>query len=155
MAELLDRKYEAYLRQASCDEIVFSDELKRSLLASATATSGMSNIVSRLLAQNGEARSLLTEEIEGRFHGRPYRELRAYYVEGQTGRLLLGLLENTGSPHSMKIEALREAQKTSDVSRLVSNLQSVKGLSINKPVLVPSDDYLVQRHSRAIVLERG
>lgn len=54
----------------------------------------------------------------------------------------------------MKIEALREAQKTSDVSALVSNLQGVKGLEVNKPVMIPQADYVIQKYSRAIVLER-
>ncbi len=68
--------------------------------------------------------------------------------------LLIGILENTGSPNAMKMEALREAQKTSDVSALVTNLQNVKGLVVNRPVFMPGDDYKLQAHSRAIILER-
>jgi voltage-gated potassium channel len=80
-------------------------------------------------------------------------ELRSHVAEAHN-RVLLGILENTGSPQSMKLEALREAQKTSDVSMLVTNLQSVKGMAVNRPVFIPADDYVIQRHSRAIVLER-
>ena len=54
----------------------------------------------------------------------------------------------------MKIEALRNAQKTSDVSKLVANLQGVKGLEVNKPVFLPPDDYGLNKHALAIVLER-
>ena len=68
--------------------------------------------------------------------------------------VLLGILENTGSPNRIKIEALRAAQKTSDVSKLVNNLQKVKGLEINKPVLIPEDEYMLQRYAKAIILEK-
>ncbi|HUZ18151.1 MAG TPA: ion channel [Spirochaetia bacterium] len=153
VAELLDRKYESYLRQANCDEIVFTTDIQRSILANASATNGMSHIVEEMLFRKENAATLATIEIDGRFFGRPYGELRTH-LNGLDTCVPLGLLENTGSPHTMKLEALRDAQKTSDVSMLVTNLQSVKGLSVNKPVLAPHDDYVVQRHSRAIVLER-
>ena len=65
---------------------------------------------------------------------------------------IIGLLVNTGSPNAMKIEALREAQKTSDVSQLIADMQKVKGLEVNQPLLLPDDDLQIQRHSRAIVL---
>ena len=68
--------------------------------------------------------------------------------------MLLGVLENTGSPNRMKIEALREAQKTSDVSQLITNLQKVKGLEVNRPLFLPADDHPIQRYTQAIVLER-
>jgi len=68
--------------------------------------------------------------------------------------LLIGILSNTGSPNAMKIEALRDAQKTSDVSQLISNMQKVKGLEVNQPVLLPPDDFTIQKHAMAIVLER-
>ena len=52
------------------------------------------------------------------------------------------------------MEALREAQKTSDVSMLISNLHDAKDLEVNKPVLIPGDDYAIQKNSMGIILER-
>jgi voltage-gated potassium channel len=153
VAELLDRKYENYLRQAACEEIIFMNDLNRSIIANSSATNGMSHIVHDLLAYDEAAARLSTIEIEAQFFGGPYVELRSHVAEAHN-RVLLGILENTGSPQSMKLEALREAQKTSDVSMLVTNLQSVKGMAVNRPVFIPADDYVIQRHSRAIVLER-
>ena len=49
--------------------------------------------------------------------------------------ILIGLLENTGNFYARKKEALNEAQKTADISRLVGNLQTVKELKANTPVL--------------------
>jgi voltage-gated potassium channel len=84
--------------------------------------------------------------------GRPLGNTKRSWADQQN--LLLGILENTGSPRGMKLEALREAQKTSDVSLLVNNLQKAKGLEVNKPVFLPADDYIIQPHSKAIVLEK-
>ncbi len=154
VAELLDRKYENYLRQAMCEEIIFINDLNRSIIANASATNGMSHIVRDLLAHGEQATRLSTIEIDPAFVGGSYQELKSH-VSQTNHRVLLGILENTGSPHSMKLEALRDAQKTSDVSMLVTNLQSVKGMAVNRPVFIPADDYVIQRHSRAIVLERA
>ena len=61
---------------------------------------------------------------------------------------------NTGSPNKMKREALREAQKTPDISKLVANLKDVKDLLINNPVLLPNDDYVIKNNSMGIILTR-
>ena len=55
----------------------------------------------------------------------------------------------------MKMDALREAQKTTDISKLVQNLKDVKEMSVNNPVFAPSDDYIIKKHSMAIILERA
>lgn len=151
-AELLDKKYENYLKQAMCDEIIFSRDLSRRMIASTTVINGMSHIVYSMLSSETNSK-LNTLGIPGEYHGKTYGEYRAAFSE-RDNSILIGILENTGSPHRVKMEALREAQKTSDVSKLVTNLQKVKGLEVNRPVLVPPDDYVLQQHSKAIVLER-
>lgn len=151
-AEVLDRKFETYLRHAMCDEILFSRDFSRQMLASTSATNGMSHIVHELLAQEGNS-LLTTRVIPERFVSASYGDFRKEFGETED-RILLGLLENTGTPGRMKLEALREAQKTADVSKLVTNLQKVKDLEVNRPVLLPPPTYHIQRHSLAIVLER-
>lgn len=152
--ELLDKKYENYLKQAMCDEIIYTRDFGRRMIAGSTALNGISHILYELLSQEREQSRLVTCEIPKEFLGKPYKEYRTAY-EAFKDTILIGILENTGSPNAMKIEALREAQKTSDVSRLVNNLQRVKQLEVNRPMLVPPDDYIIQRYSRAILLERG
>lgn len=152
-AEILDKKFESYLKQAMCDEILFSRDFSRRMLASSSATNGMSHIIYELLSQEGQSGSqLATWDIPEAYVGKTFGEYRRSI--GRDDRLILGLLENTGSPSRMKIESLREAQKTSDVSKLITNLQKVKGLETNKPVFLPPDDYQIQNYSLAIVLER-
>lgn len=151
-AELLDKKYENYLKQAMCDEIMFSRDFSRRMIATTTAINGMSHIVYSMLSSETNSK-LNTHGIPGEYLGKTYGEYKATFT-ARDNSILIGVLENTGSPHRVKIEALREAQKTSDVSQLVNNLQKVKGLETNLPVLVPPDDYVLQQHSKAIVLER-
>jgi len=151
-AELLDRKYESYLKHAGCDEIIFSRDLSRRILSRSSVTNGMSHIIQDLLAgENGSAR-LSTAAIPREYVGKSYSQYRSGFQTAENS-ILLGILENTGTPNRMKMEALRNAQKTSDVSALVSNLQKVKELEVNRPLFVPPDDYLIQPHSMAIVLE--
>ena len=153
-AEVLDRKYESYLRHVQCDEILFSRDFARQMIASSSATNGLSHIIHELLGQGRTGSRLVTLAIPSDFVSRTYGEYRQSQPDSSGRRLLIGLLTNTGSPNALKIEALREAQKTSDVSRLIANMQKVKGLEVNQPVLLPPDDYEIQKHSMAIVLER-
>ncbi|NBF38830.1 MAG: transporter [Spirochaetes bacterium] len=152
-AEVLDRKFESYLKHANCDEILFSRDFSRQMLASTSATNGMSHIIHELLSHENTDSRLSTEAIPERYIGRLFKEFRSEF-ERPSRRVVLGVLENTGTPTRMKMEALREAQKTSDVSQLITNLQKVKGLEVNRPVFLPPDDYQLQQHSLAIVLER-
>ena len=151
-AELLDKKYESYLNQAMCDEILLSRDFGRQMLASTSVTNGMSHIIYDLLSQSGGSSRLSTEAIPQEFVDQTYSALREHVQRAD--RVLLGILENTGSPTRMKVEALRAAQKTSDVSRLITNLQKVKGLEVNKPRFLPPDDYPIGRYSQMIFLER-
>jgi voltage-gated potassium channel len=152
-AELLDKKYEHYLKQAMCDEIILIRDYDRLLLANASATSGISHVLHTLLDVERGGSKLTTARIPDRFVGKPYSDYR-HYVETRGSALSLGILENTGSPNKIKMQALREAQKTSDVSRLVSNLTAVKMMEANRPLLLPAEGYTIQENSRGIVLEK-
>ena len=128
-AELLDKKYEQNLKQASCDEILLSREMAKNIIANATMSQGMSHILNELLS--GANTFLKTMEIPSKFIGQEYVEFLKEV--GKTGLVVLGVLENAVPVNIMKMEALREAQKTTDISRLVQNLQDVKEMSVNNP----------------------
>jgi voltage-gated potassium channel len=151
--ELLDQKYEHYLKQAMCDEIILIRDYGRLLLANSSTKNGISHIFHSLLHSDAGGARINTCIIPGEYVGRPYSDFKAY-IDSTRSQITLGILENTGSPNRMKMEALREAQKTSDVSRLVTNLTEVKNLEVNRPVLQPKDDYIVPRNAMGIVLER-
>lgn len=151
-AEVLDKKYQSYLKQAMCDEILFSRDFSRQMLANTSATNGMSHIIYDLLTQSGGTSRLTTEPVPENVINKTYSDLKLHFQSAD--RVLLGVLENTGSPNRMKVEALRDAQKTADVSKLITNLQKVKGLEVNQPLFLPTDDHPIQRYTQAIVLER-
>jgi voltage-gated potassium channel len=148
-AELIDVKFEKYLKLANCDEIILTREYSRELLANAATSSGISHIAAELL--DPERRGLATVEFQNIFVGKTFRDLQEYYRDS-FGDIVIGLLENTGKIYYRKKEALSEAQKTPDISKLVENLQMVKQLYPNKPVINPGDEYIVKKNSRAIVI---
>ena len=106
-AEILDRKYESYLKHVQCDEILFSRDFARQMLASSSATNGLSHVVQDLLGQGESGSRLQTFDIPLTFVNGPYSEFRKSLADNCTNRLLLGVLVNTGSPNAMKMEALR------------------------------------------------
>ncbi|MCK5267744.1 MAG: potassium channel protein [Spirochaetes bacterium] len=152
-AELLDRKFENYIKEAMCDEIIFSRNFNRKIIAKSSSVKGISNILYQIIDQKTGQSGIITEEIENEYINEPFLKLKTAN-ESLKNRILLGILENTGSPYKMKVDFLREAQKTANVSKLVNNLQEVKGMEVNNPVLIPDDDYVIQKYSRLIFLER-
>lgn len=150
-AEIVDEKFERYLRFSNCDEIILSTEYNRSIIANASAGSGISHVISELLNVNADV-SISTQDVPEKFIGKTFGELFDFYL-GRNRRILIGILENTGNFYSRKTEAIREAQKTPDISKLVDNLKEVKQLVANMPIINPPADYLLNRHSKAIIIE--
>ncbi len=148
--ELIDSKFKRYLENVHCDEIILSREYNRILLANATSASGIAHIVQDLLDVEGGR--LITKSFPFRFVGDTFANLSKYFLEAEKG-ILIGMLENTGNIFQRKREALREAQKTPDISRLVSNLQEVKELRGNLPVFNPGPEYQIKTYSRAILIQ--
>ena len=150
-AELLDSKFERYLTTANCDEIILTSDYSRSLIANASTGSGISHVVNELLDVNTKV-SLATVIPPKEFIGKKYSDLSAFYAK-QENIILIGILENTGNFHARKMEAIEQAQKTPDISTLVDSLKSVKMMIANKPVLNPGPDYIIGKHSKAIIIE--
>lgn len=152
-AEVLDTKFEKYLKLSHCDEILLSRDFMRRMLASASSGTGLSHVINALLAKTHETQ-LITCELPAGFVGKTYSELRDhFYLSGSVQ--LIGLLENTGNILDRKNEALRDAQKNPDISTLIPNLKTVKTLKANTPVINPPGTYIIVRYTRAIVIAAG
>ncbi len=151
-AEVIDSKYDEHLKLAKCDDVILSREYSRFLLVSATVSEGISRVLHEMLDLS-DLKGLQTTRIPAEFIGRSFSELRLHMQS--SGRLLLGVLENTGRAIEIKRQALRDAQKTAFVNTLVDNLKRVKTMVPNRPVLNPEDTYVVREGSLAIVLGRG
>lgn len=152
-AEMINRKYETNLKQAMCDEILFKREVSQKILSYSSVENGMGHIFFDLLSQNDKGSRIRTISIDKKYINRAFSDYKE--ENSSPSCITLGLLENTGSPNFMKLEALRAAQKTTNVSLLVDNLKSVKDLEVNKPVFAPDDQYIIKNHTLAIVLERS
>ncbi len=151
-AELLDKKFETYLQNAHVDEIIYSNEYSRALLANASAATGIAKVLNILLDAHSP-NILCTREIPENFVGKTFKELRNYF-EDIHHAIVLGILENIGNFYDRKREALKEAQKTPDISKLVKNLAQVKEMENNRPFLNPPEDYKVPENAHAILIER-
>jgi voltage-gated potassium channel len=150
-AEILDSKFEHYLRTADCDEIILSSDYNRALIANASAASGISHVISELINVNADV-TIATHEIPVEFIGSTYNDLFSYFLQRDRS-LLIGILENTGNFYKRKTEAIREAQKTPDISTLVDNLKEVKTLAANQPFINPQPEYILKKHCKAIIIE--
>jgi voltage-gated potassium channel len=149
-AELLNRSYERYLKMAMCDEIIYSKEYSRVLLANASNSVGIPHIIYELLDVFTGA-NLVTREIPAGFKGKPYGEYRRHSASNEHD-ILVGVLENTGTIYEMKQFSLREAQKTADMAQLVDNLKKTKNIVGNLPNINPPAEYIIPENSMAIFI---
>jgi voltage-gated potassium channel len=148
--ELVDAKFERYLQSVHCEEVFLARKHNRILLANASGASGVSHIIRDIL--DIDRHRLATTEFPARFVGDTFGNLSQHYMEAERS-ILIGVLENTGNIYQRKKDALRQAQKTTDISRLVANLQEVKRLKGNEPVFNPGPDYEIKPYSRAILIK--
>jgi len=86
-AELLDMKYERYLVGAHVDEIIYTNEYSRLILAISSDSAGISRVVNDILDMNTEAR-LCTTPFPEEFVGKPYYDLRVFFNETRGANLL-------------------------------------------------------------------
>ncbi len=152
-AEIYDSKFEKYLKLSYCDEIILSRDYSRIMLANASSTTGVSHVINQVIDVNSDTPIKVVDLPDG-FIGKKYGEL-SEYSHKKKEFLLVGLLENTGNIFQRKREALKEAQKTPDISKLVDNLQNVKNIKPNEPVINPEYDYEIKRHSKMIIIPKN
>lgn len=151
-AELLDKKFEPYLQNAHVDEIIYSSEYSRALLANASASTGITKVLNVLLDTKSE-NLLCTKPVPQEYIGKPFKDLRDG-IEDTHHCIVLGILENIGNYYDRKKEALKEAQKTPDISKLVRNLATVKEMENNRPHLNPPEDYPIPGNAHVILIEK-
>ncbi len=145
-AEIIDTKFERHLSVAHCDEVILTTDYERSFIVSASSGTGLSHVLYELINESSDD-GLVISDINKSFIGKTYREYRRSLTGG---KVLIGLLENTGNFYNRRREALSEAQKTTNIQEIVSNLKRLKKLKSNLPVLTPPDEYIIKPNSRGI-----
>jgi voltage-gated potassium channel len=150
-AEIIDPTLDHYLKMAGVGEIIYSREYSRLLLGSASSGTGLVNVFHDLVDPRSGA-FITTQPIPELFHEKPYGTFRSEFQGLHKDMLVIGILENTGNPHTIKESAFREAQKTPSIGRLIENLKTVKSLRCNNPIFHPRDDFKIGKGAAAIVL---
>lgn len=151
-AELMDGKFQNHLEMAHCDEVILTQDYEHSLLATASSGQGYSNVIRSLISDDADT-GILIDDIPLSFIGKTYKEYEDHlWNAGNPGGVLVGLLLNTGNFHQRRKEALREAQKNPDFKKIISDLQKVKTLKSNEPVLTPPADMVIQKNTKAILV---
>ena len=151
-AELLETRFEKYLRIAHCDEILITREYFRAIVASASLGVGLSQVISSLICRDSGV-AINAINIPEEFIDKPYKEFRDF-LYNNSKILLIGILENTGNILLRKQEALQQAQKNADLAKAIPELRNVKSLLGNNPILHPDDTYIITRFCRGIIIER-
>lgn len=151
-AEILDAQMDHYLRLAHVNEIIYSREYSRMLVALASTGTGVTNVFHDLMSAHSP-HFICTQDIPDSFVNKTYGELVKHFETHHADREVIGLLENSGNSHVAKEKAIRRAQHTSNISELVSNLHAVKALRFNQPKFCLPPDYKIEEGCMAIVIE--
>ncbi len=95
-AELMDSKYERYLRFSNCDEIILSSQYNKLLIANASAGSGISHVVNELLDVN-VGPNINTVDFPKNFIGKEFSELRDHFRNKGNSILIEGNAVNVAT----------------------------------------------------------
>ena len=134
------------------NEIIYSREYSRLLLGNASGGTGITNIIFDLLDPRTST-VITTRSVPESAIGQAYTVFKPDFEKHHPESVVIGILENTGNAHRIKELALRQAQKTPDMNRLVQNLKAVKEIRCNRPVFNPGQNYSVPDGAMAIVIE--
>ncbi len=151
-AEILNPQLDYYLKMSGVGEIIYSREYSRLLIGKAAAGTGLSNIIYELLNPESDSQ-IKTIALEPTWFEREYGSLKIEFERIYPKMQVIGILENTGNIHRIKEQALREAQKTSDVDNFIKNLSAVKNLKCNNPIFNPSKTYIIKAGAAVIYIE--
>jgi len=147
-AEILDQRYEEALFQAKVEEIFLEDQFIKIMLANSTHGLGITKILSELI--NLDHSLIEISDIENKYVSHNFIELyKSFY---QPGKMIIGLLEDTGNHYARKSEKIHQAQIQSNKKGQVEELIKVKGLVPNQVVMSPPHDYRINPNSKLILI---
>ena len=150
IAELLDLSFTVYLKMANVDEIIYSREYSRILLANSVSSAGIAHVVYDLLDVQKDCK-LDALPISDQYVGKTFGEL-CHHLEEDEKIICIGVLENTGNLRALKKQALAEAQKSPEMRTVLAGLKHVREIEANIPKLNPGDDYILSANSRVVIL---
>lgn len=153
IAELIDIKFEKYLKAASVDEIIYTSEYSDALLANSLQQIGLTKAINDLLVKH-QTGILTTVPVPNHLAGANFKDVKDYFLKTEKS-LAIGLLENVGNLLERKKEAIRTAQKTASIKSLIDNLKVAKSIENNRSHLLPDEEYIVPDNSMAILITKN
>jgi len=146
IAEIINPKFESYLEKIGCDEIILSEEYNKYLISKAIIDPGISKVIGNLIMN--ENFKILTKE----YSNHTFKEVFNKLLEENI--ILIGIIENYGNVNKFKKEYIKEAEKSPDINELYKHIHNLKTIQTNKIIISPNSDYIIQKYSALIVIER-
>ena len=145
IAEIANPKFQVYLKKIHCDEIVLSKEYNSFLIAKSTLSPGVSKVIGELLKADNF--------YIIRYYGEKTTYKHLFETMLRDGKILIGIVENYGRAGEFIKEFIEEVKREAKyVSELAKYLEEIKHKELNKVILKPSDDYVVNKFCGLIIL---
>ena len=146
IAEIINPKFESYLEKIGCDEIILSEEYNKYLISKAIIDPGISKVIGNLI-MNENFKIVVRD-----YANYSFKEIFNKLLEENI--ILIGIIENYGNINKFKKEYIKEAEKSPDINELYKHIHNLKSLETNKIIISPNSDYIIQKYSALIVIER-
>jgi voltage-gated potassium channel len=90
--------------------------------------------------------------ITDNFENKSFKEVFETLLEKNI--ILIGIIENYGNINEFKKEYVKEAEKSPNINELYKQIHNLKNIQTNKIIISPNSNYVIQKHSALIVIER-
>jgi voltage-gated potassium channel len=122
-------------------------EYNKYLLSKAITDPGISRVIGNLI-KDKNFKIIYSEKI-----GITYKEMFDKML--QKNSLLIGVIENYGNLKQLKKEYVKEAEESPNIDELYNKIHALQNIEINKVILTPDNNYIIQPHTALIILEKG
>jgi len=147
IAEIINPKFESYLEKIGCDEIILSEEYNKYLISKAIIDPGISKVIGNLIMS--ENFKILEKHP---YENMSFKDTFDTLIEKNI--ILLGIIENYGNINRFKIEYIKEAEKSPNIDELYKQIHNLKNIKTNNIIISPKNDYIINKHSALIIIER-
>jgi voltage-gated potassium channel len=146
IAEINNPKFEKYLEKIECDEIILNEEYNKYLLSKAITDPGISQVIGNLI-KDKNFKIIHTPKISV-----TYKEIFDEML--QNNSLIIGVIENYGNLKQLKKEYIKEAEESPNIDKLYDKIHELQHIQLNKVILAPNNNYIIQKHTALIILEK-
>jgi len=148
IAEIINPKFESYLEKIGCDEIILSEEYNKYLISKAIIDPGISKVIGNLI-MNENFKIFDKHKYINYSFNETFKQLLEKNI------ILIGIIENYGNINEFKKEYIKEAEKSPNISELYKQIHNLKNIKTNNIIISPQNDYIIQKHSALIIIERN